>query len=454
MSTTGSQEPAAAHPRWWHLAILAAIALAVRVPLLPLHAYRWTGGTDTGEFKGWMQVIHEHGILNVFREAQTDYIGYHWMLWILTLLWEPFGESYSDTASGLHILFKMPVLLFEAALAICVYAATSVIIREMRRQGARIPPHATYVPLAAAAIIALHPASLYDGALWGQTDALTAAAMLGSLLLLFQQRPVEAGFVWGAGFVMKPQPIVIAPLLAAIAFDRGDWRTLARMTVGGLAAGTLLTLPWILHGDLRRIGGIYKSLVYEDLGRLSGNSWNLWWIPDVAGDPRPDDALLGPLTYRRAGTLLQGAATILAVWYAWSKPSLRRALVASAYSTFAFYMLSVSSHDRYLYPLFALLLPVLIMERRWLLLYAPLSVTFVVSLVISAPPVEGWAHNWLESPLTLAGASLNLSLFAVFTALIVRGISPSELRAMLAQPFQRNQRASAPDAVCYSDHEV
>jgi len=422
---------------WRGIAAVFAIAALVRAPLLPLHAYRWGGGTDTAEYKQWMAAIHEHGVLEIFRSTNTDYIGYHWVLWLLTLAWERLGDSYSDTARGLHLLIKAPPLLFDAGLFAAVYVVTRSLVDE-RREAGSATSRAAPLALAAGAVIALHPAVIYDSAVWGQIDALTAVAMLLPLFLVARKQHEAAGFVWGAGFVMKPQPIVIAPLLAVLAFDRGEWRALLRLTAGGLAAGLLVAAPWIAHGDLRRIGGIYKALVYEDLGRLSGNSWNLWWFRDVAADSRPGDRIIGglPLTYRMAGTAMTGAAGGLALGYAWARPGLSRALVAGAYVVFAFYMFSTSSHDRYLYPLFALLLPVLVIDRRWLLMYTPLSVTFTLTLLISAPPSEGWAHGWLESPLSLAGAAVNLLLFAAFTAVVGKGVY-HEIRA-----FAVGRRAS------------
>jgi hypothetical protein len=406
---------------WRGIAAVAVIAAAVRAPLLPLHAYRWGGGTDTSEYKGWMQAIHERGILEIFRTSSTDYVGYHWVLWLLTLIWERIGDSYSDTAPGLHLLVKAPPLLFDAGLFAAVYVVTCSLVSEREDVAGR----AAALALGAAAVVALHPAVVYDSAVWGQIDALTALTMLLPLFLVVRRHHAAAGFVWGVGFVMKPQPIVIAPLLAVLAFDRGDGRAFLRLTAGGLAAGLLLTMPWIAHGDLRRIGGIYKALAYQDLGRLSGNAWNLWWFRDVAADARPGDRIIDglPLTYRTAGTLLTGVAGLLTLVYAWARPSLTRALVAGAYAVFAFYMFSVSSHDRYLYPLFALLLPVTAADRRWLWLFVPLSVTFTLTLLISAPPSEGWAHDWLESPLSVAGASVNLLSFAAYTGVLAKAVA-------------------------------
>lgn len=413
---------------WLALGALAVVALLVRLPLLPLHAYPTRGGpTDAGDYKAWMQVIHEHGVLNIFQATYTDYVGYHWILWLLTLVWSPFGDSYSDTAPGLHLLIKVPPLVFEAGLIAAVYVVTRSLVSETRSEGGvpiRLAP--PIAALAMAAVIALHPASVYDAAVWAQIDAATALTMLLSIFLVVRKMPVAAGVVWGIGFVLKPQPIVIAPLLAVLAFDRGDWRALLRLSAGGLVAGILMTLPWVLHGDLRSIGGVYKGLANADQGRLSGNAWNFWWFLDVSGDYGPNDRIVSglPGTYNMAGTLLMGLAGLLALAYAWAKQNLMRALVAAAYIVFAFWMFPTSSHDRYLYPLLALLLPVIAVERRWVWLYIPLSITFTINLIASSPPSDGWAPDLLESSFSVAMASVNLVLFTAYTLVLVRGLTP------------------------------
>ena len=155
---------------WRGITAVVAIAAAVRAPLLPLHAYRWGGGTATSEYKQWMAAIHERGVLEVFRSTNTDYIGYHWVLWLLTLVWGRIGDSYSDTARGLHLLIKAPPLVFDAGLFAAVYVATQSLVRERNDLGGR----AGALALAAGAVIALHPAAVYDSAVWGQIDALTA----------------------------------------------------------------------------------------------------------------------------------------------------------------------------------------------------------------------------------------------------------------------------------------
>src|SRR5205809_331186 len=72
------------------------------------------------------------------------------------------------------------------------------------------------------------------------------------------------------------------------------------------------------------------------------------------------------LSYQVFGLALFGLATVIGLGYCWRRPGIRGALIASAYLAFAFYMLPTSTHERYLYPFVALLLPVALLDRRWL----------------------------------------------------------------------------------------
>ena len=74
-----------AHTHCTLIAIVLA-ALLLRVALLPLYARLPNGYLDEGFWKFWMQTIHEHGVLNIFRATDPDYVGYQWVLWLLSLV--------------------------------------------------------------------------------------------------------------------------------------------------------------------------------------------------------------------------------------------------------------------------------------------------------------------------------------------------------------------------------
>ena len=100
---------------------------------------------------------------------------------------------------------------------------------------------------------------------------------------------------------------------------------------------------------------------------------------------------------------------------------MRAMLIAAAYQAFAFYALPIASHERYLYPFIGLLLPVVFVDRRWLWLYAPISVTFFLNLFIVAPPVKSWADQWVYEDLGVITAAVHTAIFAAFSAVMVAG---------------------------------
>src|SRR5690242_17318870 len=118
------------------LAIVAA-ALAVRFALVPLYARLPNGYLDETLWKHWMRTSHDAGVLNIFRATPTDYVGYHWILWLLSLPYAALGGNWSATDPALHALVKLPPIAFDVALILVVYAATAALARTAGGRGVR-----------------------------------------------------------------------------------------------------------------------------------------------------------------------------------------------------------------------------------------------------------------------------------------------------------------------------
>jgi hypothetical protein len=412
---------------WRPLAGLLVLALLVRAPFLQAHAYLPDGTLDESDWKGWMQAIHEHGVLNVFRTSNTNYVGYHWVLWPLSAAYAAFGGTYGHGDGGaLHLLVKAPMILFDLGLVAAVYAVTRMLAAE---DGVLSGASASRVGLAGGAVMALQPAAIYDSAVWPNTDSLVTTAMLAAVVLACRGRMGLAGAVWTLGFLMKPQPAIVLPLLALLALRRGGVRALLTAGIAGGIVGLAVTGPWLLHGDLVRILKVYRLLFHDRAPQLSWGAWNLWRFWDAGPRPAADDPAILFVTYRMVGAALSAVAAALALAYASERRDLRGALVAAAYLSFAFYLLPVTTHERYLFPFLGLLLPVAIVERRWLWLYIPVSAMFFLNLFEAAPPVRSWHGAHYANPLYLAGAGVNILLFLAFTAAIAPHASTVVVRA-------------------------
>ena len=79
------------------LATLIVAAVILRLALTPLYANLPGGLLDEGFWKHWMEIIEREGVLNIFRASDTDYVGYHWLLWALAAIYEVIGGPYTQT---------------------------------------------------------------------------------------------------------------------------------------------------------------------------------------------------------------------------------------------------------------------------------------------------------------------------------------------------------------------
>lgn len=401
------------------LALLLLAALAIRAALAPLYARLPGGFYDEDFWKLWMQAIHEHGVLSVFRSTDAEYLGYQWVLWLLAAVYALIGGAYTQTSPSLHALVKAPSIVFDLILIVVVYGAARLLQRESAAGSALAGERQQRLALVAATVFAFQPAVVYDSAVWAQTDASVTAAMLGSILLAASRRPWLGWVVWTLGFLIKPHPVLMLPILVVVTVRAHGWAGGARACVAAPLVALVVLGPWIAHGDLMRIVDTYHRLFTADYERLSSSAWNLWWFVDVASHPHPEDTIAGTwLTYRMLGLGLSSVAGALSVLTALRLPLLRGGLLGSAYAACAFYVLPISTHERYLYPFLALMLPIVMLERRWLWLYLPFSATLFLNLVVVAPPVAAWTGRWIESPFSLAIAALNVALFAIFTAAV------------------------------------
>lgn len=415
------------------LAVILGLAVVVRLPLLWVPGYPW----DIRLFSLWAQTASQSGLAEAILRPDMDYVGYNYVLMALGWLF--------TTATGITDLASTPA--FGVVLKLVPLAAdlgvTAVLFTAARRwaaraQGeqsagaARLPwlrtleaPERTAVLVAL--LYALNPATLYVSNYWGQIDSVTTAAMLGSLLLVIGGRPGWAGAVITLGFLVKPHPIVIAPLLTWAAF----WSTgLIGVARGWAVAGLVLVAglaPFWLLGVGDHVREIYRHL-FEVGDQISVSAWNGWWIAfRERGNTYPLDPMLlaGPLTLTisQVSKGLLGIAVAVAVLAVGPRPTAMRVMLPAAFLALSFFMLTMKMHERYLFPVVALLAPAaVILGRRWLVIYVALSVTFLVNLVSIypfPPPPLPVSHHYIGPPTDVALSLLNIALHVIFTAFML-----------------------------------
>src|SRR5581483_5686035 len=102
------------------------------------------------------------------------------------------------------------------------------------------------------------------------------------------------GWAWAigvVGFLFKPQPIVVLPVLAAFTFWKYGGLALLRGAAASAATALAALAPFLIHGDARLVGETYGRMFEQYPLDLSQGAWTGWSILDARGDLHPRDII-------------------------------------------------------------------------------------------------------------------------------------------------------------------
>lgn len=291
---------------WRLLVTTIAAAVALRIALLLVHG---TQG-DIGLFVRWAHRVMQYGTYGLYGHGDTADPGqinyppvyalilsavvavYHW----------PILQRF-DSDALLRLLLKFPAVASDIALCILVFVIAK------RWVGARNA-------LVSAALAAFAPSTWPVSAIWGQVDSICSAFMLLSLALVISRKWTIA---WGAlavAVLVKPLPIVVAPLLiAAQVRDEGLSPRLFGGPLFGLFIAYVASLPFAPgSGPIAVFGWLAKQYVAGQnlFSMTSVNAYNAWTL---VSEPVSDSTVVFGITLQVWGWLafaLCACATILA----------------------------------------------------------------------------------------------------------------------------------------------
>ena len=338
------------------LAVAAVIALGVVIRLLAVRAQGFP--TDVGTFQAWAERLAQIGPGRFYEPGYfSDYPpAFLYVLWLLGALFD--GELLRLAVKAISIPADIGIALLAAR----------VLWRTAGRSAA----------ITAAALWSLQPGAIFAGPYWGQVDAVGTLPLFGSVIAAGARRWWLAGALGAVAALVKPQfGIGLLIVVAAAAFEfirEARWRPLAA-TIGAAAATTyVLCVPfWGL--DPTRIVGELAQLVgsasetYPYTSLYAFNAWSVFfdfW--------KPDESLF------LWGGVLLAIGLIASAIPLWWRRDTAVLLACAIFAGLAFYFLPTRAHERYLFPVFALALPLAAARKRVLVPYVVLALTFALSL--------------------------------------------------------------------------
>lgn len=298
-----------------------------------------------------------------------------------------------------------------------------------------------------------NPAVLWNGAYWGQTDAIHSLLVLAALLALTVKRVGFAFFLVGIAAVTKPQALIFGPLLLLAAWRAAAWRGVARAVIAGALGVAVILLPIMLAGGTQGMLDFFLSAVGHH-PILSVNAHNIWWIA-FGGNIDIEDTLPvlagAPLSYRTLSLILFGisyAAVLVKGWRA----EVDEFFELGAYAAFAFFMLPTEIHENYGYALLPMLAVAVTRDRKLIFFYIAITVTMVANYALFDPPTYerlGLSNPDLELWLPrMANAIANAILFALWTVYLFarRWITFGDSRQPATEPVAASSLLQVKDS--------
>jgi Gpi18-like mannosyltransferase len=370
-----------------------ALSFIVRFLLFPVPGYQ----LDLNTFASWFNTAAQVGPRTFYNVVSfCDYPPFN-----IYLFWG-FGSlanalSLTGTAQMAYVIKLVPNL-FDLATAGLIFA----FVRK------RLTFNAA---LLAAALYAFNPAVVFNGAVWGQFDAIYTFFLVLSVILALASKPELSAATFTLSVLTKPQGIALAPLIAYLILRqyRLKWWRLLTSVAAVVATIFVVIVPFEWSNPVTFLSNIYFG-AYSGYEVTSANAFNMWalgglWVPD---------GVLFIVGWVLFGCL---AAFTLFVLHKRFKASGEVLVLFSAFILlFAFFMLPTRIHERYLFPAISMLALMFPFVKKSRLLYGVLTGTLFVNVAyvlywLNAYVGLPYAPNLTGDPVVLAVSLINLVTF-------------------------------------------
>ena len=330
-SRQNSEKTCMSVPKKYTFLILAAVGFILRI----IAACYYPGHkTDMACFNGWADMLFKDGF-SAFYESDvfTDYPpGYMYILYVLGF----FKSIFKTSPYAANILLKLPAIISDIC---CGYIVCKICKK-------------SHLKNLLAGFFIFNPTVIFNSAVWGQVDSVFTLIVLLMLYMLNEKRSIPAYFLFAAAIFIKPQALFYAPVLLfgiieQIFIDGFDKKKFTKNLIFGLGAIVflvVLALPFGLGNVVKQYIGTINSYNYASV-----NAYNFWCALGFNWkELTPPVSIFGMIS------ILITVAVSAYIFFI-KKPE-NRYFYVSAFICFCVFMLSVKMHERYAFPIIALLL--------------------------------------------------------------------------------------------------
>jgi len=382
-------------------------SLGIRILLFPVQGCL----TDLSTFGAWFHAAAENSP-HLFYEVVSwcDYPPFNvYIFWVFGSLAKWF--SLFGTSSLVYAI-KLPSNLFDLATAFLIF----IFLRRTLNFNSS---------LLATSFYAFNPATIFNTSVWGQYDAIYTFFLILSLILILASKPKLSVIAFTVGVLAKPQSIALAPLIVFLIVRKHGWKGIVTSALVSAAVVLIVTVPLKLSDPFGLLVNIYLK-GYRGYPYTSLNAFNLWAFN---GFWKSDAQTFLFLDFFKIGWIMFGAVTAFSLYYLHKRFHYSKevpVLFSAFVLLFAFFMLPTRIHERYLFPVFAVLALMLPFLKETRPIYGVLTFTYLANLAYVLPFLNSGRNIPDGDPFVWIIALINLVAFAYTLFLMVKGLKAAK----------------------------
>lgn len=329
--------------------------------------------TDMDCFKAWASNSYTGGLENFYT---SDFFADYPPLYIYVLYFMGFLQNAFSLDIGgqtFALLIHLPAILCDIVAGYVVYR----LALKKFRPG---------VALLLSTLVLLNPAVIFNSSIWGQVDIILTLMMVLVIWLLVEDKLIWAAAAFMAAFLLKPQAIMIFPLigfvfLRNIIISPNRKKAVATLFISlGVMVGLFFLLPLPFSGNQEPFWLVKEFLsTMGQYDQASLNAFNLFALLGQNFISSSQAVFLG-LPANVWGFIMIAFVCVYSLFLYVKKPQKEFLFALAAFILMGVFALGHGMHDRYLFPVPILLLFAFLFMKDKRLMW-PVILTFIALLL-------------------------------------------------------------------------
>lgn len=340
----------------FYLYILLSTALFIRLLFAPA-IEGWPN--DIAANKYWASNAAK-GLANFYNAGWCDYPPL--FIYVLSIV----GKLAKVFTNYFTILIKLPSIIADLVTAYLIYRIAKGKVK-------------TEYALLACAVYVFLPAVFVDSTIWGQVDSFFTMIVVVALMFHMQRKYGIAAMFFAAAVLMKPQGIFFLPLLLFELIRQRSVKYFFKVFASGLVTALVVIFPFAVNQEPLWIFKLYLTTA----GEYTSVTMNAFNIYSLLGANFVDGSVVPFLFSYNTWGLILSACVLLTAGYFYLRSKHEAApIIAAVILNSGVFIFAPKMHERYMYPVIALLLLALVYlkNKRIFLLLCGFSLTVFMNI--------------------------------------------------------------------------